>query len=305
MAAPLTLTNTETEVFAIGVQEAYQHADYFDTGWSVFQGQVAGEVLNVPVIQEGEATNRVDGTAHSEGAVIASEVIALDDPIKSFSDILKTQVDIRPDLNLIAQVGAQLGRDVGYGRTIRIANTLMFDSDADSRTFSDDYATLANLGDAVKDGISTLMGIMDDNGVPASMRFGLLKPKQFYSMRGVAEVVSVDFTRGQNVNQSIGGNMAGMEYLNCLIRNVGGIFGIDWTTGHANKNLPVAFNGTPVVGIFWHHDSFAVRHQTGLESSIDWIQREQVWMSIARLHMGLKILQNKGCYLLVSDTAGS
>ncbi len=239
MAAPLTLTDTETEVFAIGVQEAYQHADYFDTGWSIFTGQIAGESLNVPVVQAGEAENRADGTSHSQGATIASVNIDLVDPVKSFSDILKTQVDIRPDLNLISQVGAQLGRDVGFGRSLRIANHLMFTADANSKTVTDDFGTIADLGDTVKDGIAQIMSNMDDEGVPTSMRFGLLKPRQFYATRGVAEVVSVDFTRGQNVNQSIGGNMAGMEYLNCLIRNMGGIFGGDWTaSAHAGKNLP-------------------------------------------------------------------
>jgi len=307
--ANLTLTDTETEVFAIGVQEAYQHADYFDTGWSIFQGQVAGESLNVPVVQAGEAENKADGTSHDNGATIESVNIDLVDPVKSFSDILKTQVDIRPDLNLISNVGAQLGRDVGFGRSLRIANHLSFTADANSKSVTDDFVTVSGLGDTVKNAIATVMGNMDDDGVPTSMRFGLLKPKQFYSMRGVAEVVSVDFTRGQNVNQSIGGNMAGMEYLNCLIRNMGGIFGVDWTaSAHSGKNLPTASglemadDMTNIVGIFWHHEAFGVRHQTGLESSIDWIQRNQVWMSIARLHMGIKVIQIEGLWILVHSS---
>lgn len=306
--ANLALTDTETEVFAIGVQEAYQHADYFDNGWSIFQGMVAGEVLNVPVIQSSEATNKADGTDHEGSATIESVLIELVDPIKSFSDILKTQVDIRPDLNLIANVGAQLGRDVGTGRTIRIANHLTFTADANSNSVTDDFATISGLGDTVRDAIASIMGTMDDRGIPASMRFGLLKPKQFYSVRNVAEVISSDFSQGQNVNQSIGGNMAMMSYLNCLIRNVGGIFGINWTSGHDDANLPTATGKemaddmTNIVGLFWHHDAWAVRHQTGLESSIDWIQRSQVWMSIARLHMGVKVIQTDGVFILINNT---
>lgn len=307
--ANLTLTDTETEVFAIGVQEAYQHADYFDNGWSIFTGMVAGESLNVPVMQEGEAENKADGTDHAGSATMASVNIDLVDPIKSFSDILKTQVDIRPDLNLISNVGAQLGRDVGIGRTIRIANHLSFTADANSKSVTDDFATISGLGDTVKDAIANVMALMDDDGIPASMRFALMKPKQFYSVRGVAEIVSSDFTQGQNVNQSIGGNMAMMSYLNCIIRNVGGIFGIDWTaTAHAGKNLPTATGKemaddmSNVVALFWHHDAWAVRHQTGLESSIDWIQRNQVWMSIARLHMGVKVIQTDGLFILINNT---
>ena len=307
--ANLTLTDTETELFSIGVQEAYQHADYFDNGWAIFQGMVAGETLNVPVVQPGEAENKPDGGSHDNGATIESVTIELVDPIKSFSDILKTQVDIRPDLNLISNVGAQLGRDVGFGRTIRIANHLSFTADAASNSVTDDFATVSGLGDTVKDAIASIMGTMDDRGIPASMRFGLMKPKQFYSVRGVAEIVSSDFSQGQNVNQSIGGNLAMMSYLGCIIRNVGGIFGVDWTaTAHAGKNLPTATGKemaddmSNVVALFWHHDAWAVRHQTGLESSIDWIQRNQVWMSIARLHMGVKVIQTDGLFILINNT---
>ncbi len=299
--AAVTLTNTETEVFAIGVQEAYQHADYFDTGWSIFTGMIAGELLNVPIISDGEAENLADGGSHDGSALITGLEITLKEPIKSFSDIKKTQVDIRPDLNLITQVGAQLGRDVGFGRTLRITNHLTSTADAASKSVTDDFTTTSGLGEVVKDAIAEVMSNMDDDGIPASMRFGLLKPKQFYSTRGVAEMVSVDFTRGQDMNASIGGNMAGFDYLGCLTRNMGGIFGVNWlATAHAGKNLPSDMEDdlTNIVGVFWHHDAFAVRHQTGLESSIDWIERNQVWMSIARLHMGMKILQADGVWIL-------
>ena len=58
-----------------------------------------------------------------------------------------------------------------------------------------------------------------------------------------------------------------------------------------------------VVGLFWHHDAIVVRHQTGLEANVDWIHRQQVWMPIARLHMGLKVLQVEGVFILLSNTA--
>ncbi len=299
--ANLTVTGTETEVFAIGVQEAYQHADYFDSGWSIFTGMVAGESLNVPIVSTGEAQNRADGTTHSDGAVITAINITLEDPIKAFSDILKTQVDIRPDLNLISQVGAQLGRDVGFGRSLRICNALTKTADAASKSVTDDFNTVSGLGDTVRDAIKVIMGNMDDDGIPTSMRYGLLSPKLFYSVRGEAEVISVDFTQGQAVNQSIGGNMAGVDYLNCMIKNMGGIFGVNWAaSAHVSKLLPTAMEDdlTDILGLFWHHDAWAVRHQTGLESSIDWIQREQVWMSLARLHMGLKVIQQDGIWIL-------
>ena len=304
--AAITLTDTELEVFGIGVLEAYQHRDYFQEDWALFQGMTAGEVVNVPVMSEGEAENLADGSAHNGTATMTGFDIQLVDPIKSFVDILKTQVDIRPDLQLLTTVGKQVGRDVGFGRTIRIANHLAFTADAASNTKTGDFFTTSGLGGRIRLGIEEIMTEMDDAGVDSEMRFGMLKPSGFYSMRGEAEVISSDFTQGQNINQAIGGNMSILNYLNCTIRNMGGIFGIDFTgSAHSGKNLPtatgleMAFDQTIVFGIFWQHDSWAARHQTGLETNVDWIHRDQVWMPIARLHMGVRVIKQAGLWLLV------
>ena len=88
--AAITLTTTDLEVFGIGVLEAYQHRDYFREDWALFQGMTAGEVVNVPVMQEGEATNLADGQTHAGTAQMIGYEIPLVDPIKSFVDILKS-----------------------------------------------------------------------------------------------------------------------------------------------------------------------------------------------------------------------
>ena len=307
----LALTDTETEVFAVGVQEAYQHSDYFDPSWGIFTGPIVGETGNVPVVQTGEATNKADGTTHTPlGHSIVGVEIPLVDPIKAYADILKTQVDVRPDLNLIANVGAQLGRDVGFGRSIRMSNYLVNQALANNNEYTDDFNTLAGLEDAVEKGIRFIASAFDDAGIPQNMRFGLLKPTPFYSISQKTTIRSSDFSQGQNQNQSMGGNMDVARYLNFDIRNMGGIFGVDWTdAAHSNKNLPsgsetnMEANLTDIVGLFWHHDSWAVRHQTGIEASIDWIQREQVWMAISRLHLGIKAIQVEGLWVLVHASA--
>lgn len=299
----LTLTNTETEVFAIGVQEAYQHADYFDTSWSMFTGQIAGESINVPVMETEDARQDiVDSVAHLGAATMTGNTVTLTEPIKSFADIKKTDVDIRPDLSLISNLGASLGRNVGLGRTKRIASFLAgtTETDGNFEVEGDFLPGVASLGAKVQVGIADIMALMDEAGNPSGMRFGLLAPFVFYALRGEAEVISSDFTQGQNRNQSIGGNMADLDYLNCTIRNMGGIFGQNFGTDTLFAT-EYRFNLVNVVGLFWHHDAWIVRHQTGLESSIDWLQREQVWMSIARLHMGIKIIQQEGLYVLLDD----
>jgi len=311
MAQAITLTDTELEVFGIGVLEAYQHRDYFQEDWALFQGMTAGEVVNVPVMQEGVATNLADGSAHTSGnAQMIGNEIPLVDPIKSFTDILKTQVDIRPDLNLLTTVGRQVGRDVGFGRTIRIANHLAFQADANSQTDVRDYITASVLAANVIEGVKAVAESFDEAGVDSEMRFGMMKPTLFYAVRGEAEVISSDFTQGQNINQVIGGNMSMVNYLGFTIRNMGGIFGIDWTaSSHGPKNLPtttgseMAFDMSAVMAIFWQHDSWAARHQTGLETNVDWIHRDQVWMPIARLHMGIKVIKIDGLFILVDNSA--
>lgn len=307
--AAITLTTTDLEVFGIGVLEAYQHRDYFQEDWALFQGMTAGEVINTPVMQEGEAVNRADGSAHAGTAQMIGTEIPLVDPLKSFVDILKTQVDIRPDLNLLTTVGRQVGRDVGTGRSIRIANHLASIANTNSNEETGDFQSDSGLGVRVKDGIKAIAAAFDDDGVDSEMRFAMLKPDAFYALRGETEVISSDFTQGQNINQAIGGNMAILNYLNITIRNMGGIFGVDWTdSAHVAKNLPtsptnMAYDQTDVTGIFWQHDSWAVRHQTGLETNVDWIHRDQVWMPIARLHMGMAVIKTDGLRTLVHSSS--
>ena len=303
--ATITLTVTDLEVFGIGVLEAYQHRDYFQEDWAHFIGMTAGETVNVPVMQEGEAVNKPDGEAHNGSATMTGVEVTLVDPIKSFVDIAKTQVDVRPDLNLLTTTGKQVGRDVGFGRTLRIANHLAFTSDAAAKVVNGDFQSDSGLGSRVKSAIKTVATLFDDDGVDEEMRFGMLKPDAFYSLRGEEEVISSDFTQGQNINQAIGGNMAILNYLNMTMRNMGGIFGIDWTdSSQMSKKLPtgtgveMAFDMTDVIGIFWQHDSWAARHQTGLETNVDWIHRDQVWMPIARLHMGVKVIKQDGLMII-------
>jgi len=308
----VTLTDTDIEVFSGRVLASYQHRDYFGEDLLMFTGQTAGEIINQPVILENStgATNEPDGGDHEDVANITGVDIPLVDPIKSYSDILKTQVDVRPDLNLIENVGAQLGRDVAIGRNLRIANYLHGVAIAEGQTRSLILAgTGTDTGDAVQELIEIIAAEFDDNGIPDDQRYMFMKPTYFYALRSKPAVISSDFTQGQNINQAIGGNMSVLSYLNFTIRNMGSVFGTDWTATApgAGKNLPNASSGTDMnvnqtttVAVCWHTGSTMVRHQTGLQASIDWIQRQQVWMSIARLHMGIKTVKPEGVFSIVT-----
>jgi len=302
--ADITLSQTETEVFGGSVLEAYQHRDYFGEDWTIFYGMRASEKVNVPVFAAAVAENLDDGGSHDGSAQIDGVEVPLDLPVKAFVDIKKSQVDTRPDLNLLTNTGRALGRAVGYGRTVRIANRMMFDADAAGNTVSGAYTAGTATGENIAQGMESIAAEMDDLGIDSADRYGLLKPTQFYSLRGVARVISRDFTQGQSNNQAVGGNLSMLEYLSFMIRNCGGLFGIDWTdaSDHGAENLPVDFDALAIVGLFWHKESTAIRHQTGLEANVEWIHRDQVWMPIARLHMGVQTVKVAGVWLLV-DTS--
>ncbi len=308
--ADITLTTVATEVFGGSVLEAYQHRDYISEDWLMFHGMTAGDVINIPVFEEVEALQLADGGSHDGSATITGVQVPLVDPIKAFVDIQKQQVDVRPDLQLLTNTGRALGKAVGYSRTIRIANHLIHEADVASNSVTGDYSALvgATALAATKLGIELIAALMDDDNVDFEDRYALLKPTQFYSLRSSAAVISSDFTQGQNRNESIGGNMALLEYLGFMIRNCGGIFGIDWTGSlHDQKNFStvtgqvMGHDNTNIVGVFWQKECAAVRHQTGLEANIDWIHRDQVWMPIARLHMGVKVVKVEGVYIMIDD----
>ena len=308
--ADITLSGTDTEVFGGSVLEAYQHRDYISEDWLMFHGMTAGDVINIPVFEEAEGINLADGGSHDGSATITGVEVPLVDPIKAFVDIQKQQVDVRPDLQLLVNTGRALGKAVGYGRTIRIANHLIHEADVASNSFTGDMsAATTTIATAVKLGMDSIAAAMDDDGVDFEDRYGLMKPTQFYALRGETSVISSDFTQGQNINQAIGGNMALLEYLGFMIRKCGGIFGIDWTgSDHDQKFMStatgqvMAHDTTDVVAVFWQKECAAVRHQTGLEANIDWIHRDQVWMPIARLHMGVKVIKAEGVYILIDQS---
>ena len=310
----VSLTDTAIEVFSGRVLTSYQHRDYFGEDLLMFQGMTAGEIVGQPVMQENAdgAQNLADGGDHDDEAVMIGVDVNLVDPIKSFSDILKTQVDVRPDLALIENVGAQVGRDVGIGRTLRISNYLLDQAVNATQTRALTLAptSAGTLGEQVAFLIEIIAAEMDDNAVPDDQRYMFMKPTHFYALRALPAVISSDFTQGQNINQAIGGNMSVLNYLNFTIRNMGSVFGTDFLlAAHDPKNLPtqtstghtnMRMNQTDTIALCWHTGSTIVRHQTGLQASIDWIQRQQVWMSIARLHMGIKTVKTEGVFAIVA-----
>ncbi len=287
MAVALTLT--ETEVFGGAVFAAYTHTDYFGTSGMQFYGVRPTEVVNVPVTQQGDARFLDDGNDHTaEDSSMIGQQVPLFDPIKSSNLVKQTQVDTRPDLALLENLGRQHGRNVGRTKTIGLLNMLAGAADGAGNNIAGDFDTTTDPQTEVKNGIKAIATAMDEAGVPPEGRFGMLKSAAFYELADADGVMSVDFG-GQANRQRIGGNLAPIMYLNILIRNCGVGFGTEWTdTGVGGINFPAALDHdmTQVVGVFWHEDAWALRHQTQLQTVTPFIDHKQSWLVLARLHLG-------------------
>ena len=289
----VTLTNTDTEVFGGEVFAAYQVADLFGTEMMQFYGMRPTEAVNVPVTQGGTGKFLADGADHTnEDSSIIGVTVPLFTPLKSSNIVLKSQVDVRPDLRLLENLGKQHGRNVGQQKTKTILQILSKSADDAGNSVSRDLdnATLAPF--ETKEGIKTIATAFDEEGVPSDGRFAFLRSQIFYELADQDGVMSLDFG-GQANRQSVGGNRDAIRYLNFTIINCGIGFGEDFTdssAAHTAIAYPTEFDMTSVWGLFWHEDSWALRHQTQVESTVGWVEEKQVWLVLARLHMGNKAI---------------
>ena len=311
MAVALTLT--ETEVYGGAVFAAYTHTDYFGTTGMQFYGVRPTEVVNVPVTQQGDASFLDDGADHTnEDSSFIGAQVPLFDPIKSSNLVKQTQVDTRPDLAILENLGRQHGRNVGRVKTIGLLNLLAGAADGAGNNISGDFDGASDLGAEVKNGVKAVATAMDEAGVPPEGRHMMLKSSSFYELADQDGVMSVDFG-GQANRQRIGGNLAPIMYLNILILNVGVGFGQDWTdTTLGGIDFPTALDHdmTQVHAVAWHEDAWALRHQTQLQTVTPFIDHKQAWLVLARLHMGAAEVMTQsdqdnreGIYALVDTTA--
>ena len=306
----LTLTATEVEMYAGTSLFQYQLLDYFGESSMRFMGPKAAEVINQTVVQSGTAANFADGQSHLSGAATIKGVeIPLTPPLKARVDVKRSDVDTRPDMNLLSDLGENHGMAVARGRTVRLMNVLSYAANAASQEFEVDTETTSNdLGDLIAAGIESIAVAMDTAGVPETNRYGLLYPAGFYKL-GLATKIQTKDNGGLGNIQTFGGPNAVLPYLNFQIANCGLGFGTDWTDSAYNTpftGVPTGwrYDMTGVLGIFWHKDAFAVRHQTTLERSAEWLPEHQSWLTMSRLHFGAKVLGNgmdAGLYILIDD----
>lgn len=287
----VTLTNTETEVFGGRVFAAFQVADAFGSSMMQFYGMRPTEVVNVPVTQAGTAKFLGDGADHTaEDSSIVGVSVPLFTPLKSSNIVKKEQVDVRPDLGLLRNLGKQHGRNVGQQKTKTILQIISKSADDAGNSVSQDLDSATSAPSETKEGIKVIATAFDEAGVPSDGRFAFLRSQVWYELADQDGVMSLDFG-GQANRQTMGGNLSPISYLNFTIFNLGIGFGEDFTdssAAHTAIKYPTEFDMTSVWGVFWQEDSWALRHQTQLESTVGWVEEKQVWLVLARLHMGAK-----------------
>lgn len=283
------LSNTETEVFGGAVYMAYIHGDMFGTTGMQFYGVRPTEVVNVPVVRAGQAMFLDDGADHTnEDSSMTGVQVPLFKPLKSSNIIKQSQVDVRPDLSILENLGKQHGRNVARMKTITILQMLAKSSDLAGNDVAAPGAGWAGAtGADIKAGVKDIAAAMDLAGVPAEGRHGMMKSDLWYELVDLEGVIRKDFGGKANV-QTAGGNGAVINYLNFDIKNCGVGFGTNWDALGTSLDIPDAIQKdlTKSFAVFWHEDAWALRHQTSLHVVTPFIDHKQAWLCLARLHMG-------------------
>ncbi len=290
----VTMTATDIEVYSGSVDAAYRLGDFFGNNKMKYFGMRPGELLNQPVVRRGDAKNLDDGADHTnEDSSFLGTEIPLELAIKASNTVKKRQVDERPDLNILQNLGEAHGVNVAEGKTIRLLNAISKTADAAGNIV---FTAVAPTGTDMKNAIKEVMANMDELRVPATGRTGFIKSTEWYELGDADAVISSDFG-GMANRQTQGGNMMGLNYLNAMHHNVGFGFGKDWTASSETAlALPtsMAFDMTDVIGVIWHRDQWALREQTSLESTIDWIPEKRIWLVLSALQLGYAAIDGKG-----------
>lgn len=298
-----TLTAADTEMYGGRAFMAYQVADLYGTDRMDFYGVKPTEKVNVPVWENDTAVNKSDGVTHLDGeSDVTGHEVPLFAPVKAYSHITKEQVDVRPDLQLLQRRGMKQGQAVGNGKTLRLTGFLANIADGAGNTIEIDARTESTLVDEVARGVEAIQVAFDNLEIPPQDRFGKLNSTLFYKLARHNLFFSKDYGGAANI-QNLG---MGFEFplYNFKIGNCPIAFGNDLTDQAFDAyNLPTVsqFDLSNVVGVFWHKDAWALRHQTSLETTAGWVEHFQAWLTMARLHCGYGVIQTDGVWILVNS----
>jgi hypothetical protein len=290
----VTISGTELTTYAGSVQHDYILSDVFSNNTFRHFGPEDTEDINQPIIIHGEAGYRDDDTDHTDqDAEITAADIPLFTPLKASNRVKRRSVDERPGLKHLENLGESHGKSVGRTKTTSIMQFMTGVADSYGNSVDFDFDTTSDGSAAVnaKQAFKDVMANMDELEVDNEDRFAVLKSSVFYELQDQDGVMSVDFG-GQANRQTIGGNNDVIKYVNCHIVNVGIGFGTDYTDSSTYPTLGsetgLGVDMSDIIGIVWQKNAMAMREQTAIIPSIDWVARLQVFQVLTRYQYGLK-----------------
>lgn len=295
-----TLTTVATTIYGQRAFQAYQLSDLFGVDSMVFYGVTAADNINIPIVDGSDAINLPDGGDHTLAgtASMTGVDIPVDDPLKAKNMVRRDDIELRPDLQMLARFGRVHGTRVGKGKTERILQHLTDQAVTATNTTDTNYTGSSDVGAAVDKDIKALASTWDEDGIPSEGRHIMLKTELFYELPAVRAIFGREFG-GQASAQSVSMSFT-IRYLNFFIHNGPIAFGTDFTaTASDGLNLPSGqrTDMTNIRATAWHEDSWALRHQTNLLTSFDWIAFKQAYLVMARLFMGMNTLQTSGLHV--------
>lgn len=279
---------------------AYQEVNVFRPEMADYMVVALGEAHKLDTIPSRDAKFQADEVTLTEETESTTDVtMTLFNPLKDWSDIRRSDIQIRPDLSLVRNKFIALGRNISNTETRALLAIVSKAASGagNERTF--DALTQSGLGDKVAEQLQLLAGDLDKNGVPPQNRWGMLKSSLWYALKSVAGVTSLDFGGMANVQFP----MKILNYLNFQIVNVGTFWGTDFTATAFNTFPTLAqFDATNTVGTFWHQEAWAWRRVAAMEQiGPREIRPNDTFNIEARIHWTARDRDTAGMFILSDD----
>ena len=279
---------------------AYQEVNVFKPQMADYMTQALGESHVLDTIPRRNATFLADDQTLTEETESTVDVtLTLFNPLKDWSDIRRSDIQVRPDLSLARNKFIALGRNISNTETRALLGILCSAASTAGNERTYDALALTNLGTRTAEQIRLLAADMDLNGVPPQNRWGMLKSDLWYALKAETVVTSSDFGGMANVQFP----MEILNYLNFKIVNVGTFWGTDFTSS-TFVDWPAAaqFNAVNAVGMFWHQDAWAWRRVRNMEQiGPREIRPNDTFNIEARIHWTATNRDNEGLQLLSDD----
>ena len=277
---------------------------------------------------------RTSANYHTPGAEITGDVIAHNEKVITIDDVLlastfiasideaKTHYDVRSvysaemGIALANQMDKHVMQQFLIGATNATAEitgetgmvgTVIDRTDAGLTTpASDSFLGAANGANLVK-GIFAAAQALDEKNVPAEGRFCIVKPREYYALSNLSDLVSSFYGQrnagGRETGQVF--EVAGIEIVksnNLPTTDIDAVTGAPPETGDSNERH--AIDATNTAAIVGHPSGVGTVKLMDLATEMDYDIRRQGTLMVAKYAMGHGVLRSEAC-VQIKDVQGS